>query len=91
MEQRGRAYRRNQRNRAIQRKKRIVKAVYNGYYFKHDGQYSKGHIGCECGLCKPGKRFREPSLADWKKSQAFLMDLQQWGTVQEQNDCYEDQ
>ena len=86
MEQRGRAYRRDHRNRAIRRKKRIVDAVYNGDYFKHDGQYSKGHIGCGCGLCRPGKRFGEPSLADWKKSQAFRMDMRQWRNQQERND-----
>ena len=78
MEQRGRAYRRYQRNRAIRRKKRIVDAVYIGYYFKHDGQYSKSHIGCGCGLCKPGRRFGEPSEADRRKSAPYLRDIREY-------------
>lgn len=78
MEKRGRAYRRKQRNRAIQRKKRIVDAVYCGYWFKYDGQYSKGHIGCGCGLCKLGKRFGEPSVADWRKSVPYLRDIREY-------------
>ena len=81
MEQRGRAYRREQRNRAIRRKKRIVNAMYDGYYFKHDGQYSKGHIGCGCGLCKPGKRFGEPSPAERRKSAPYLSDLKEYCKV----------
>lgn len=33
-----------------------------------DGKYSKGHIGCGCGLCKPGKRFQRPSWEEERKS-----------------------
>ena len=78
MEKRGRAYRRYHRNRIIRRRKRIVDEVYFGYWYKHDGQYSKGHIGCGCGLCKPGKRFGEPSIADWKKSSSYLRDIKEY-------------
>lgn len=55
---RTRAYRREVRNKAIARKKRIVKYVYcmndSGWY-PHDGQYSKGKIHCSCPLCAFGK------------------------------------
>ena len=78
MEQRGREYRRKQRDRAIRRKKRIGDAVYDGYYFKYDGQYSKGHIGCGCGFCKPGKRFGEPSETERRKSAPYLSYLKEY-------------
>ena len=64
MEQRGREYRREQRDRAIRRKKRIVDAVYDGYYF--------------CGFCKPGKRFGEPSETERRKSAPYLSDLKEY-------------
>ena len=57
---RTRAYRRYVRAKAIARKKRIVNAVYGGYWFKYDGQYSKGHIGCGCALCKYNKHYGIP-------------------------------
>lgn len=50
--ERTRAYRRYVRNRAIRRKKRRSLAYYGLDWFKYDGAYSKGHIGCGCGLCK---------------------------------------
>lgn len=50
--ERTRAYRREVRNKAIKRKKRVVDDIYAGYFFRCDGMYSKGHIGCGCGLCK---------------------------------------
>ena len=78
MEQRGREYRREQRNRAIRRKKRIVAAMYDDYYFKYDGQYSKGHIGCGCGFWKPGKRFGEPSETERRKSAPYLSYLKEY-------------
>ncbi len=78
MIQRGREYRREQRDRAIRRKKRIANAMYDGYYFKYDGQYSKGHISCGCGLCKPGKRFGEPFETERRKSAPYLSELKEY-------------
>ncbi len=40
-----------------------------------DGKYSKGHVGCGCWLCKPGKRFRRPSMADERKSMLYKHDI----------------
>ena len=65
---RTRAYRRFQRNRAIRVKKGVSRRIYNMDWFSVDGKYSKGHIGCGCWLCKPGKRFHEPSWEDSKKT-----------------------
>ena len=53
--ERTRAYRREVRNKAIARKKRIVKNVYYmDNWYPHDGQYSKGKIHCSCPLCAFG-------------------------------------
>lgn len=50
--ERTRAYRRDVRNKAIARKKGIVKRVYcSGDWYPHDGQYSKGKIHCSCKMC----------------------------------------
>ena len=66
---RNRAWRRYQRRRAIRRKKGVSGRIYGMDWFQGlDGKYSKGHIGCGCGLCKLGKRFRRPSWEDERKS-----------------------
>ena len=49
---RNRAYRRDARKRAIARKKQVSHDVYGIDWFKTDGAYSKGHIGCGCRMCK---------------------------------------
>ena len=58
METRGRAYRRYRRHLAIVHKKGLSRRLIGEDWFQVDGKYSKGHIGCGCWLCKPGKRFR---------------------------------
>lgn len=72
---RDRAYRRYQRRRAILHKKKVSKGIYCTDWFLVDGKYSKGHIGCGCGLCKPGKRFRRPSWEDVKESAPKYQDI----------------
>lgn len=72
---RDRAYRRYQRRRAILHKKRVSRGIYGTDWFSVDGKYSKGHIGCGCGFCKPGKRFRRPSWEDAKKSVPKYQDI----------------
>ncbi len=64
--ERTRAYRRDVRNRAIRRKKRVSNDVYGIDWFKFDGAYSKGHIGCGCNLCKYGKSCGTPLLYEVK-------------------------
>lgn len=76
---RDKAYLRDVRDRKIKRKKHISNSVYGFDWYDHDGQYSKGKIHCNCGLCKFGKRYglsirdmREQSkekilLEDYKK------------------------
>lgn len=66
---RGRANRRYQRNRAIHIKKGVSQRIYGMNWFPVDGKFSKGHIGCGCWMCKPGKRFHEPSWEDARKSE----------------------
>ena len=74
--ERTRAYRRYQRQRAIRRKKGVSRRIYGIDWFQGvDGKYSKGHIGCGCGLCKPDKRFRRPSLAEARKSKKYIWDI----------------
>ena len=53
METRGRAYRRYRRHLAIVHKKDLSRRLIGEDWFQVDGKYSKGHIGCGCGLCKP--------------------------------------
>ena len=73
---RNRAYRRFQRRRAIARKKALSKSIYLMDWFQGvDGKYNKGHIGCGCNLCKPGKRFRQPSWEDERKTNVCKQDL----------------
>ncbi len=52
---RTRAYRRDVRNRAIARKKRIWRTAFGCDWYFPDGKYSKARLGCNCWLCKPQK------------------------------------
>ncbi len=49
------AYRRNERKKAIRRKKILATNLLGGNPKKFDGMLSKGHIMCNCPLCKPSK------------------------------------
>ena len=76
---RNRAYIREQREKAIQRKRRLSLILYGvDLYEGKDGKYSKCHIGCGCGLCKPTKRFHSPSFSDQRKSERFLRDIDEF-------------
>lgn len=63
---RTRAYRRDVRNKAVTRKKRISNEVYGFDWYKSDGYYSKGKIHCGCKLCKFGKHYNIPLLYEIK-------------------------
>ena len=77
--ERGRAYRRYQRRRSIRHKKKVSYKAYGmDWYQGVDGKYSKGHIGCGCGLCKPDKRSGRPSMADEMKSAKWDQDLNEF-------------
>lgn len=52
MEERTLSYRRMQRRRTINRKKNIIKKQNNYWYYKHEGQLSKGKIHCSCWMCR---------------------------------------
>lgn len=52
-----RGYYREQRNKHIQRKKRIVRELGGYWHYPHDGMFSKGKIHCSCPLCR-GKDIR---------------------------------
>ena len=74
-----REYRRYLRRRAIRKKKGVSQRVYGmDWYQGTDGKYSKGHIGCGCGLCKPGKRFRRPSWEDERKTAECRRDIEEF-------------
>ena len=35
--------------------------IHHFYWYKNDGQYSKGKIHCSCNLCRPKYKIRENS------------------------------
>ena len=59
METRDRAYRRYRRYLAIVHKKGVSRRIYGIDWFRVNGKYSKGHIGCGCWMC-----IWPPSTAD---------------------------
>lgn len=59
---RTRAFRRDVRNKSIRRKKSIVLSRDGS-----DGQYSKGKIFCDCGACKPSRKYGLSTLKDEKE------------------------
>ena len=74
MMQRTRAWRREQRNKQIRRKKRISK--HWGFdWYSVDGKYSKGKIHCGCGLCKWGRRYGLPTLRTVRELSKFHNEL----------------
>ena len=68
---RTRAYRREVRNKAIRRKKRIRHEVYGYSWYPHDGQYSKGKIHCSCAICTYEKTYDLPRLSDRKDKEVI--------------------
>ena len=75
---RTRAYRRDARNKAIARKKRICREIYGtriggkektGSWYKHAGQYSKGKIHCSCRMCTFSKYYDLPRLSDYQEKE----------------------
>lgn len=61
MKNRAKDYYRYQRNKHINRKKKIIR--YNGWYVSHDGKLSKGKIHCSCWMC----RFEGITMSDLRK------------------------
>lgn len=66
---RTRAFRREVRNKLIKRKKAIVLSRDGSDWYKFDGQYSKGKIFCDCGICKFSRKYGLPTLKDEKESE----------------------
>ena len=54
---RSRGYYREQRQKHIERKKRIIKELGDYWRIPHDGMLSKGKIHCSCPMCR-GKDIR---------------------------------
>ena len=76
---RSKTYTREQRERAIRRKKRTSQILYGtDLYEGKDGKYAKCHLGCGCGICKPTKRFHRPSFSDQKKSERFFHEIDEF-------------
>lgn len=61
---RTRAFRREVRNKSIKRKKSIVLSRDGSDWYKFDGQYSKGKIFCDCGICKFSRKYGLPTLKE---------------------------
>jgi hypothetical protein len=47
-----RRYYRIQRQKHINRKKRIIHNLNDYWYYKYEGELSKGKIHCGCGMCR---------------------------------------
>ena len=76
---RSRGYYREQRHRAICRKKEICKRVYGfDWYRDFDGKYSKGKIHCGCGICKYGRKYGYPTLKRVREDAKFKADLREY-------------
>ena len=73
---RRRAYYREMREKHILRKKRLS-ARY--WFYKHDGQYSKGKIHCSCPICAAKTNTKHlkqvGSNINWKPSDKSIIDL----------------
>jgi len=75
---RDRAYFRKARHKAICHRKNICMRIYGMDWFNKDGKYAKGKIHCGCGLCKPGKRFHQPSLKTRKELAKYETELKEY-------------
>lgn len=64
---RTRAFRRDVRNKSIRRKKCIAISRDGADWYKFDGQYSKGKIFCDCGICKFSRKYGLPTMKDEKE------------------------
>lgn len=64
--ERGRAYTRYQRNMHINRKKRIIHAKDDYWYYKYEGKLSKGKIHCSCWMCRL-KSYEYPCAQDIRR------------------------
>lgn len=74
---RGLSYRREVRNKAIARKKRIC-SNYGFTWYNVDGKYAKGKIHCNCDTCAYGKNYDLPTykmLVEHERFQFALRDL----------------
>lgn len=68
--ERGRAYTRYQRNRHINRKKRIIHAKEEYWHYKYEGMLSKGKIHCSCWMCRL-KAYEYPPIRDRRSMMAI--------------------
>jgi len=75
-----RAERRRLRNKHIMRKKAICHAIYRDNWYEHDGQYSKNKIHCSCKLCKYGKHYNLPTIAEMKDKEIVSADMKDYET-----------
>jgi len=66
---RTREYRRNERHKAIARKKHLSHELYGFDWCKKDGMYSKGKIHCSCKMCTFGKTFHLSTIKDRKEKE----------------------
>ena len=75
---RSRGYFREQRHKAISRKKEISKQIYGFDWYNVDGRYDKGKIYCGCGICKYCKKFDIPTLRSEREHTKFSIDLKDY-------------
>ena len=84
---RSRGYFREQRKRAITRKKAISNKVYGfDWYRDADGKYDKGKIHCGCGICKYCKKYNIPTVRRMREDSKFKSDLEDYEKMYEYTD-----
>lgn len=57
--QRTRSFRRSQRERVINWKKKFIKLAGDYWHYEHEGVLSKGKIHCSCGMCRYSRTHKE--------------------------------
>lgn len=92
---RTRSFRRHQRKRVINRKKKFIKLAGNYWHFEHEGSLSKGKIHCSCKMCRYSTTHnelirKEKKLLelDMKEQIAETCQSCQWKTVPTGGWCY---
>lgn len=63
--------RRHNRQRVINRKKRIIKEQNNYWHVPFDGMLSKGKIHCSCWMCRH-KSYDRPKIQDLRRDVGYV-------------------
>lgn len=79
---RGLSFKRDIRNRKIQRSKRIDHSIHDTPWYNCDGKYSKGKIYCGCKLCKPKWI---PITRSIRESEIFKLEMKDYKSTRKES------